>query len=366
MLDEQQLWTAVRDRDARWDDVFVYAVRSTGIYCRPTCPSRRPRRSGVSFFAIPDAAERAGYRACRRCHPRERVPAAVDRVRKACAVLASRLDETPPLAALARIVGGNPHHLLRTFKQSLGVSPREYADACRVGCLKERLRAGGGVAAATYDAGYGSGSRIYERSSAKLGMTPAAYARGGKGEHVEFVTVSSPLGRLLVAATTRGVCAVKIGDSDRALERDLRREYPSAAIARGNAPLDGYVRRIVASLEPGAPDPRLPTDVRATAFQRQVWRELQRIPKGETRSYRDVAQRIGRPAAARAVARACATNPTALIVPCHRVVRETGDAGGYAWGVQRKRRLLATEATEATEKHRRTQKDTGEIHAARR
>lgn len=344
MLDETLLWTAVRERDAAWDGVFVYAVRSTGIYCRPTCPSRRPKREGVRFFALPNAAESEGFRACLRCHPRSAgVPAPLERVRNACAALASHQNGPIPLAALARLVGGNAHHLLRTFKRTIGISPREYADACRIGCLKAGLRAGEGVAAATYAAGYGSGSRVYERSSATLGMTPAAYARGGKGETVEYVTVASPLGRLLVAATARGICAVKIGDADAALARDLRSEYPAAIVARADDRLSAWVSRIVDSLKPGAPDPRLPTDVRATAFQRRVWRELQRIPRGRTRSYKEVAQRIGQPQAARAVARACAANPVALIVPCHRVVRTDGTAGGYHWGAARKRALLKGE-----------------------
>jgi AraC family transcriptional regulator, regulatory protein of adaptative response / methylated-DNA-[protein]-cysteine methyltransferase len=344
VLNETALWSAVKERDAAWDGMFVYGVRSTGIYCRPTCPSRRPRRDVVQFFALPQAAENEGFRACLRCHPRsDGVPAPVERVRKACAALASRPSGSVSLAALARLVGGNAHHLLRTFKRTLGISPREYADACRVGCLKEGLRAGEGVAAATYGAGYGSGSRVYERSSALLGMTPAAYARGGKGEAVEFITVGSPLGRLLVAATPRGVCAVKIGDADAALERDLRAEYPAAIITRGETGLTTWVSHIVDSLKPGAPDPRLPTDVKASAFQRRVWRELQRIPRGRTRSYKEVAQRIGQPEAARAVARACAANPVALIVPCHRVVRADGAPGGYHWGAERKRALLAGE-----------------------
>jgi AraC family transcriptional regulator of adaptative response/methylated-DNA-[protein]-cysteine methyltransferase len=344
VLNEAALWSAVRERDAAWDGVFVYAVRSTGIYCRPTCPSRRPGRAGVAFFALPAAAESAGFRACRRCHPRSTsAPAPVERVRKACVALAARRDGPVSLAALARIVGGNAHHLLRTFKRTLGISPREYADACRIGCLKEGLRAGAGVAGATYAAGYGSGSRVYERSSATLGMTPAAYARGGKGEAVEYVTVASPLGRLLVAATARGICAVKIGDSDAALERDLRSEYPAATVARADARLAAWVSRIVDSLSAGAPDPRLPTDVRATAFQRRVWRELQRIPRGATRSYKEVAERIGQPEAARAVARACAANPVALVVPCHRVVRTDGTSGGYRWGAGRKSALLEVE-----------------------
>jgi AraC family transcriptional regulator of adaptative response/methylated-DNA-[protein]-cysteine methyltransferase len=349
MLDAQSLWNAVRQRDARWDGVFVYAVRSTGIYCRPTCPSRRPRREGVDFFTGPDAAERGGFRACLRCHPRStNAPAPVERVRRACVAIASRPNGRVSLVALARTVGGNAQHLLRTFKRTLGVSPREYADACRIGCLKAGLRAGEGVAAATYAAGYGSGSRVYERSASTLGMTPAAYARGGKGEAVEYVIIGSPLGRLLVAGTERGVCAVKLGEADAALERDLRAEYPAASVARGDARLSTWVEQIVASLAPGAPDPRLPTDVRATAFQRRVWRELQQIPRGSTRSYKDVARRIGQPEAARAVARACAANPVALIVPCHRVVRNDGQPGGYHWGTDRKRALLEAERHAST------------------
>jgi AraC family transcriptional regulator of adaptative response/methylated-DNA-[protein]-cysteine methyltransferase len=344
MFDDAVLWKAVRERDAVWDGVFVYGVRSTGIYCRPTCPSRRPQLGTVRFFAAPDAAEREGFRACRRCDPRSTAPPpAIARVRAVCLAIASRPDAAVALGALARRVGGNAEHLLRTFKRTLGVTPREYADACRIGCLKAGLRAGNGVAAATYAAGYGSGSRVYERSSATLGMTPAAYARGGKGESVEYVVMASPLGRLLVAATPRGVCAVKIGDSDAELERDLRSEYPAATVSRGGERLAEWVARILDSLKPGAPDARLPTDVRATAFQRRVWGELQRIPRGRTRSYKEVAARIGRPEAARAVARACAANPVALVVPCHRVVRSDARPGGYRWGAGRKRQLLETE-----------------------
>jgi len=291
------------------------------------------------------AARSAGFRACRRCHPDvpPSVPPGVERVRRACAVIAANPDAPRPLADLARTVGSGPHHLLRTFRQVLGISPREYRDACRLGALKSGLRNRHGVAAATYDAGYGSGSRVYEKAPAALGMTPASYARGGQGAEVRYVTVGSPLGRLLVAGTSRGVCAVKIGATDATLEADLRAEFPAARVDRGNRQLAEWVARIVASLEPGAPDPRLPLDIRATAFQQAVWRELQRIPRGATRSYQDVARQVGRPSAARAVARACATNPVALLVPCHRVVRQTGDLGGYHWGAARKRKLLERE-----------------------
>ena len=346
MVNETLLWKAVSARDAHWDGVFVYGVPSTRIYCRPTCPSRRPRRDGVSFFATTGAAREAGFRACRRCHPDKpaTVPVSVDRVRRACAAIAGNADAPATLVDLARHVETGPHHLLRTFKQVLGISPREYRDACRLGILKSSLRSGDGVAAATYDAGFGSGSRVYEKAAATLGMTPAAYARGGSGADVRYAIVASPLGRLLVAATSRGICAVKLGTSDAALEADLRREFPAARIAAGDRQLEDWVAALVSSLAPGAPDPRLPMDVRATAFQQRVWRELQRIPRGATRSYAEIARRIGRPTAARAVARACASNPVALVVPCHRVVRENGDLGGYHWGAERKKKLLAREA----------------------
>lgn len=347
MLNDELLWQAVAARDPQWDGVFVYGVPSTRIYCRPTCPSRRPKRPGVRFFAAAAAAEAQGFRACRRCHPAAAaaVPPPIDRVRRVCAAIAAHPDERVTLAVLARAVNVDPHHLLRTFKQVLGISPREYADAVRLGCLRTGLRAGNGVAAATYDAGYGSGSRVYERAPSTLGMTPAAYASGGKGVHVRYMMTGSPLGRMLVAATDRGICAVKLGEDDRTLESDLRREYPAAAISPDDSELAQWVSAVLDSLSPGAPDPRLPTDVRATAFQRLVWRELQRIPRGATRSYREIARRIGRPSAARAVARACASNPVALLVPCHRVVREDGALGGYHWGIQRKRALLDAERT---------------------
>lgn len=347
MLNEDVLWKALTVRDPRWDGVFVYGVPSTRIYCRPTCPSRRPKRPGIRYFPAPAAAEAAGFRACRRCRPTApaTLPPRIDRVRRTCVEIAARPDERVTLAALARAVDVSPHHLLRTFKQTLGISPREYADACRLGCLKAGLRSGIGVAAATYDAGYGSASRVYERSSSTLGMTPAAYASGGTGVNVHYTTTNCPLGRLLVAATPRGICAVKLGDRDETLEAELRAEYPAASISAANGQLHRWVDGILRSLQSGAPDARLPLDVRATAFQRLVWRELQQIPRGNTRSYRDVARRIGRPSAVRAVARACATNPVALIVPCHRVVRDDGGLGGYHWGIERKRALLDVEGT---------------------
>ena len=345
MLDERVLWTAVTARDPNWDGAFVYGVASTGIFCRPTCPSRRPRRAGVRFFPTAESAASAGFRACRRCRPLDPASAGpgVERVRRACEIIARRGGRSISLGALAANVGGSPHHLQRTFRALLGVSPREYAETCRLGCLRAELRQGDGVSAAVYGAGYGSSSRVYEKSARTLGMTPASYARGGAGEHVEFVITPSPLGQMLVAATPRGVCRVKLGDDGAALERELRAEYPAAQIVRGSDRLSGWVARILQFVKGTSPDPRLPLDVRATAFQWRVWQELQKIPRGATRSYADIAASIGAPTAARAVARACATNPVALLIPCHRVVQTGGGVGGYHWGVERKRALLEAE-----------------------
>jgi AraC family transcriptional regulator, regulatory protein of adaptative response / methylated-DNA-[protein]-cysteine methyltransferase len=342
-------WQAVLARDARADGAFVYAVRSTGIYCRPSCASRRPRPAQVAFFADGAAAEEAGFRACRRCRPAE--PAAGDpwvaRVRRACGLLAGSQERPMTLRELSVKIGGSPHHLQRNFKRIMGVSPREYADACRLTRVKRGLKAGGRVTAAMYDAGYGSSSRLYERAPAQLGMTPASYSRGGAGVAIRFAAVACPLGQLLVADTGRGICAIKMGADARALERELRKEFPAATICEDAGGLKRAVGAVLAHLEGREPALALPLDVRATAFQWQVWRELVAIPCGETRSYREVAEAIGRPRAARAVARACASNPVALAIPCHRVVPATGGIGGYRWGAARKKALLGREKTGA-------------------
>jgi AraC family transcriptional regulator of adaptative response/methylated-DNA-[protein]-cysteine methyltransferase len=349
IADADRAWAAVAARDASWDGRIVYAVTSTGIYCRPSCASRRPRRERVSFFADVAAAEAAGYRACLRCSPRDAgAPPAERQVAAARDYLAAHLDETVTLEQLGREVGASPYHLQRTFKRLLGVTPKDYVLALRAERLKTRLREGDDVTTATYEAGYSTGSRLYEQSNARLGMTPGTFRRGGRGEHIRFAVAASPLGQLLVAATERGICAVRLGDDTPALADGLRRDYPQASLepVEDGDPLAEWVAAIVASL--AAPDPgpalaRLPLDVRATAFEWRVWRELQRIPRGATRSYGEVAAALGAPTAARAVARACAANRVALIVPCHRVVRADGDLGGYRWGVERKRRLLAGE-----------------------
>jgi AraC family transcriptional regulator of adaptative response/methylated-DNA-[protein]-cysteine methyltransferase len=341
---EENRWTAVLARDRSVDGAFVYAVQSTGIYCRPWCPSRRPRRDRVSFFDAPADARAAGYRACRRCRPDD--AAAVDpwieKIQRACVYLAN-VDGPPSLSTLARRLGGSPYHLQRNFKRIVGVSPREYADACRFRRVRLRLRSGSDVTGAMVDAGYGSSSRFYERAATKLGMTPSTYRRGGAGMTIRYAVVASPLGRLMVAATDRGVCAVAMGSSDADLTRALTREYPSAAIAEDRGALAQWTAAILEHLAGRQPRLDLPLDVRATAFQWQVWQALAEIPYGETRTYGDVAAAVGRPKAVRAVARACASNPVALAIPCHRVVPSSGGGGGYRWGAERKKSLLRRE-----------------------
>ena len=350
-MTEDQRWQAVLDRDARFDSAFVYAVRSTGIYCRPTCPSRRPRRQQVAFYAAPAAAEAAGFRACRRCTPEGRPPRdrQAQAARRACAAIDAASEGPPTLAALGRAVGMSPHHLQRTCKRIMGVSPRQYADARRLGRLKSSLRRGEDIAGALYGAGYGSSSRLYERAPGQLGMTPATYRKGGAGASMRYAIIDSALGRLLVAATDRGLSFVGFGETDADLEAEMRDEFPAAEIARDDEALGGLVGPLVASLAGQSAALDLPLDVQATAFQRRVWEALRAIPLGEVRSYREVAESLGQPGAARAVGNACAHNPVPLVIPCHRVVRGDGGLGGYRWGPGRKETLLAHERRMAAE-----------------
>jgi len=347
-LNDLARWNAVVEHDREADGLFVYAVRTTGVYCRPSCASRRPRRENVSFFETPASAGEAGFRACKRCRPDEVAAAAdpwVEKVRRACVYLAN-VEGHPALATLASRLGGSPYHLQRNFKRLVGVTPREYADACRLRKVKRQLRRGGDVTGAMFDAGYGSSSRFYERAVPKLGMPPSVYRRGGAGMTIRFAIVESTnaaLGRLLVAATPRGVCAVAMAASDGDLMRLLAREYPSATVVADPGALADWTRAILAHLAGRQPRLDLPLDIQATAFQWQVWQALAAIPYGETRTYGDIAAAIGRPRAVRAVARACASNPVALAIPCHRVVPAAGGEGGYRWGADRKKTLLATE-----------------------
>ena len=344
-MEREVYWQALEARDARFDGVFFYGVRSTGVYCKPSCPSRRPRREKVEFFHAREEAEGSGFRACLRCKPRD--AAAPDPRAELVLHVCRRTEElggvAPSLEELGAELGVSPSRLQRTFKSLTGITPRQYAAALRVKLFKSRVKEGGDVTAAMYDAGYGSSSRLYEKASERLGMTPATYRRKGKGMNIDYAIADSRLGRLLVAATERGVCSVQLGDADEELEAALRAEYPAANVTRDETRLGDAVEGLLSHLEGSQPDLRLPLDLQATAFQLRVWEELRRIPYGSTRSYAEVAEAIGRPTAARAVARACATNPVALVTPCHRVVRSGGGAGGYRWGVARKERLLEQE-----------------------
>jgi AraC family transcriptional regulator of adaptative response/methylated-DNA-[protein]-cysteine methyltransferase len=340
-----QLWDAVVSKDSRFDGQFVFAVSSTGIYCRPSCPSRRPLRERVTFFDVPEAAEQAGFRACLRCQPRRAsvVDPQVELVQRVCRFLNESETETVKLADLAAHAGISVFHLQRTFKRIMGISPRQYLAARRFGNFKTLVREGEPVTRALYDSGFNSSSRLYEYASGELGMTPATYGRGGRGVNISYTIVASPLGRLLVAVTERGVCAVRMGDTDAELEKDLRAEFPEAQIQRGGSSLQEPVEKILSHLANNESRLDLPLDIRATAFQRQVWEKLRAIPYGQTVSYGAVAKALGKPGAVRAVGRACATNPVALVIPCHRVVREDESLGGYRWGLERKKKLLERE-----------------------
>ena len=343
-LSDETRWQAVVDRDASLDGTFVFAVSSTGIFCRPSCPAKRPRRENVRFFDHATAAEQAGYRACLRCRPK-----AVDGnpqsalVRAICRYIEQHIEDRLTLGLLGKEFRLSPFHLQRTFKAVLGVSPKAYIDACRLRQVKQNLQAGHSVTTSLYAAGYGSSSRLYERTATQLGMTPEKYRRGAMAAVVRYTTASSPLGRMLIAATDKGICAIQFADSDAELQQGLMREFPFAVRKRDDEAMAQWRLSLGRLIQGEETNPSLPLDIRATAFQRKVWEHLQRIPRGETRSYSAVAKKIGMPKATRAVARACATNPVAVAIPCHRVVREDGEPGGYRWGIERKEQLLAME-----------------------
>ena len=342
---DDERWHAVLSRDSGADGQFVYAVQSTGIYCRPSCPSRRPRRTVVEFFPRSQSAEQAGFRACKRCRPdaRGRDATSIDQVRRVCAALHTGTDTPLQLNDLAALAGTNPRQLHRAFKRLVGITPHQYADACRLSRFKSLVKNEQGVTTALYDAGYASSSRLYESAGERLGMTPDRYRRGAPGVVLRYATARSPLGTVLLGATDRGIAAVYLGDSDSELVQALHQEFPSAAVSLDRDALQPWLELVVRHLAGQIPSLELPLDIRATAFQRQVWQELRRIPLGQTRTYKELAQAIGRPTAARAVGQACARNPVSLAVPCHRAVREDGALGGYRWGLDRKRKLLAKE-----------------------
>jgi AraC family transcriptional regulator of adaptative response/methylated-DNA-[protein]-cysteine methyltransferase len=345
--DDEARWRAVLARDPHAEGRFWLGVTSTGVFCRPTCPARRPRRDRARFFDSTAAAGAAGFRPCRRCRPTERVRTQLDVVAEACRIIEAHADEPgggPSLTELGRLVGWSPFHLQRTFRRIVGVSPRQYAENRRVERLRGRLRDGDSVTDALYGAGWGSSAAFYASAPAHLGMSPSAYRHGADGTLIRYTVVDSPVGRLLIARTERGICAINLGDDDASLARQLRREFVGATTERDDEGLRVWAEAVLAGLDGAQPHAALPLDVRASAFQRRVWQALRAIPYGETRTYGQVAAAIGSPGAARAVGRACATNPVALVVPCHRVVASGGNLGGYASGVERKRWLLDHEA----------------------
>ena len=336
-------WQAVQARDASHDGDFVFAVSSTGVYCRPSCSARRPKRQNVTFFRKPDEAEKAGYRACLRCRPKAIVNGTLEIVKAMCRYIESHLDEPLTLARLGAEFHQSPFHLQRTFKSVLGVTPRAYADSCRMNQLKGNLRAGHSVTQSLYDAGYSSSSRLYERTASQLGMTPDKYRRGAIAASIRYTCSDSPLGRMLIAATDKGICSIQFANSDGELEQGLRHEFPFAIRRRDDAAMQSWKEDLLRQMRGQRLHTALPLDIQATAFQRRVWSHLQSIPFGKTNSYAEVARAVGQPTAARAVARACAANPVAVAIPCHRVVSKSGDTGGYRWGIARKKALLDLE-----------------------
>jgi AraC family transcriptional regulator of adaptative response/methylated-DNA-[protein]-cysteine methyltransferase len=349
-VSDDDRWEAIRRRDRAADGAFYYSVLTTGVYCRPSCAARLPRRENVSFHATPADAERAGFRACKRCRPNEVAFAErqAEMVAQACRTI-EEADEMPSLDALAEAAGLSRFHFHRVFKAATGVTPKAYADAHRGNRVRARLARSGTVTEAIYDAGFNSNGRFYAASSDLLGMTPSEFRAGGNGTTIRFAVGQCSLGAILVAASDKGVCAIQFGEDPDALVRTLQDRFPKARLIGGDAAFEQLVARAVGLIEAPAQGHDLPLDVRGTAFQQQVWRALREIPAGSTASYAEVAARIGQPKAVRAVAQACAANEIAVAIPCHRVVRRDGSLSGYRWGVERKQALLAREGTLARE-----------------
>lgn len=341
-IDEESAWAAFERRDRSWDGRVIGAVRTTGIYCKPSCPARRPKREHVEFFASAAEAKAAGYRACLRCRPDE-----VGRDREAVAkavALIEAAEEALALEQLSKAVGYAAHHFQRLFKRELGISPAEYARALRATRAEAALRANARVTDAIYDAGYSAPSRFYSDVKERMGMTPSAWRDGGRGETIRWTVVDSPLGPLLIAATGKGICRLSFDDD----VESLRRAFPNAALVEDDGAMAALIEGALAAIEQPEAAPELPIDVHGTAFQEAVWRELRKIPLGETRSYADIAAAIGQPGAVRAVGTANGANPVAVLVPCHRVIRSDGSLGGYGGGIERKRKLLDAEGVKTT------------------
>ncbi|MDN3519421.1 bifunctional DNA-binding transcriptional regulator/O6-methylguanine-DNA methyltransferase Ada [Aquisalimonas lutea] len=340
-------WPLLAARSPEADGAFVYAVVTTGVYCRPTCPSRLARPENIRFYDTAREAASAGFRPCRRCRPdgTGRAEERAATVEALCRIIETA-ERQPTLAELAERAGWSPHHLHRTFKAVTGLTPRAYGAAHRAGRVQQALVRNGSVTEAMYEAGYSSSGRFYAESDGILGMTPGRYRAGGRGVEIRFAVGACSLGAILVARTERGICVVSLGDDPDRLVRDLQDRFPAATLVGGDAAFEQEVAQVVGLVEAPGVGLELPLDIRGTAFQRRVWAALQEIPPGETRSYRQIAEHIGSPGSARAVAGACAANPLAVAIPCHRVVRNDGGLSGYRWGVERKRALLDREAAE--------------------
>ena len=338
-------WAQLVGREREADGSFYYSVETTGVYCRPSCGSRLPRRENVRFHETCADAERAGFRACKRCRPDQPGLAEqrAEAVARACRIIESS-EEMPGLEALADAIGMSRYHFHRVFKAVTGVTPRAYAAAHRANRVRDALARSGSVTEAIYRAGFNSSGRFYASSTATLGMQPRAFRAGGQGAVIRFAVGECSLGSILVAATDKGVCAISLGDDAEALVRELEDRFPSAQLSAGDDGFDRLVAAVVGLVEAPGLGTDLPLDVRGTAFQQRVWQALREIPAGSTASYADIAERVGSPRAVRAVAQACASNPLAVAIPCHRVVRRDGDLSGYRWGVERKRALLDREA----------------------
>jgi len=347
-VNEDQLWDAVERRDRSRDGEFYFGVVTTGIFCRPSCPGRHPLRQNVRFYGTAQEAERNGLRACKRCRPLEsEAVGPATRIQELCRYIEMHPDESPDLAELAARAGLSRFHLQRSFKAAVGLTPKQYVDACRLRKLKVSLRESRDVAGAVYDAGYVSSSRVYERADTRLGMTPNQYRKEGRGVTITHVTVESPVGLMMIGATDRGLCSIQFGDSEAELLEMLRKEYPAATLEPMATPHPAEFRKwmdaLVSHLAGTQPRLELPLDIQATEFQMRVWNYLQSIPYGEVQSYGEVAAGIGQPSATRAVARACATNRVAIAIPCHRVIRGSGEMGGYRWGVAGRGALIDRE-----------------------
>lgn len=338
-------WRAVETKNADFDGVFYFGVQSTGIFCRPSCSSKRPKRQNVSFFITPADAEKAGFRACLRCKPKERYlpSASAVLIEKAFETLLAKETEGLSVDELSNQLSVSPGHLHKTFKAVMGLSPKEVIDMLRIENFKKNVRETD-VTTSLYDSGFGSSRSLYEKAGEKLGMTPATYKKGGKDMKIKYTIVDSPLGKLMVAATVKGICAVSFGETGAELKNELEQEFFAAEIEKDDAELEEAVTSILKGMNGERAILSLPLDIRGTAFQMRVWSELRKIPYGETRSYGQIAEKLGNRNAVRAVARACATNPVALINPCHRVIGADGKLSGYKWGIERKAELLKSEA----------------------